>query len=166
MEIDNLSGLPPWDDNEFDDDNNEGEVWKFGPTKAACKALYLQWAMVMTVLKATFDSLHEADEAAMLSREMMEDHVKMIMNDAYEIAVKIKSSEAGLYTIRMENASIIRKNAQFIKISTNSFLLDGLMEPQNRQIIRDEIEKFKELFKVWVKSFQKDEFEDEWGLFI
>lgn len=166
MEIDNLSGLPPWDDNEFDDDNNEGEVWKFGPTKAACKALYLQWGMVMTVLKATFDSLHEADEAAMLSREMMEDHVKMIMNDAYEIAVKIKSSEAGLYTIRMENASIIRKNAQFIKISTNSFLLDGLMEPQNRQIIRDEIEKFKELFKVWVKSFQKDEFEDEWGLFI
>jgi hypothetical protein len=90
----------------------------------------------------------------------------MIMSDAHEVAVKIKSSEAGLYIIRMENAAIIRKNAQFIKISTNSFMLDGMMEPQHRQVIRDEIDNFKELFKSWVNTFEKDEFEDDWGLFV
>ena len=40
------------------------------------------------------------------------------------------------------------------------------MEPLHRQIILDEIDHFRELFKVWVGTFQKDEFEDEWGLFV
>ena len=164
MKEDNLSGLPQWDDHEFNDE--EGEAWKPNPTKAACKAMYLQWNTVMTVLKAAFESLIETAEGDMFTKEMLEDEIDMIINDAYEVAVKIKSSEAGLYTIRMENASIIRKNAQFIKISTNSFMLDGIMEPQHRQVVRDEIDKFRELFKIWVSTFEKDEFEDEWGLFI
>ena len=164
MNDDDLNDLPPWDDHEFDDD--DGEEWKFNDTKAACKAMYLQWGTVMAVLKAAFDSLHQPTDEDDLNKEMMEDHVSMIMGDAYEVAVKIKSSEARLYTIRMENAAIIRKNAQFIKISTNSFILEGMMEPQHRQIIRDEIDNFRELFKVWVATFKKDEFEDEWGLFV
>ena len=96
---------------------------------------------------------------------IIEDHISMLTGDAYEVAAKIKSSEAGLYIIRMENAAIIRKNAQFIKISTNGFILEDLMEPQHCQIIRDEIDRFRELFRIWVSSFEKDEFEDEWGLF-
>jgi hypothetical protein len=164
MNDDDLNDLPPWDDHEFGDE--EGEEWKPDDTKAACKAMYLQWSTVMTVLKAAFDSLQEPTEDDILNKEMIEDHVSMIMGDAYQVAVKIKSSEAGLYTIRMENAAIIRKNAQFIKISTNSFMLDGIMEPQHRQVIRDEIDNFRELFKVWVSTFKKDEFEDEWGLFV
>jgi hypothetical protein len=128
--------------------------------------MYQQWNTVMIVLKAAFDSLHEPSNEEPMSKEMMEDHVAMIMVDAHEVAVKIKSSEVGLYTIRMENAAIIRKNAQFIKISTNSFMLDDMMEPQHRLVIRDKIDKFKELFKTWVATFKKDEFEDEWGLFV
>ena len=166
MKDDDLNDLPKWDDHEFDDEAEEGEGWKPNNTKAACKVMYQQWGTVMIVLKAAFDSLHEPSEEALMSKESMEDHVAMIMGDAYEVAVKIKSSEAGLYTIRMENAAIIRKNAQFIKISTNSFMLEGIMEPQHRQIIRDEIDNFRELFKTWVGTFKKDEFEDEWGLFV
>ena len=166
MKIDNLSELPEWDDHEFEDGDDEGEGWKPNPTRDACKAMYQQWNTVMTVLKAAFDSFKEQTEDDMLSKEMMEDHVSMMMGDAYEVAVKIKSSEAGLYIIRMENAAIIRKNAQFIKISTNSFMLEGFMEPQHRQIIRDEIDRFRELFKTWVSTFKKDDCDDEWGLFI
>lgn len=167
MNNDDLNDLPQWDDDEFGDEDEEGEGWKTNETKAACKAMYLQWSTVMTVLKAAFDSLNEPEEEPdMLSREMMNDHIASIMGDAYEVAVKIKSSEAGLYIIRMENASIIRKNAQFIKISTNSFMSEGLMEPQHRQVIRDEIDHFRDLFKAWVGTFKKDEFEDEWGLFV
>ena len=128
--------------------------------------MYLQWNTVMIVLKAAFDSLHEPSDEEPMSKEMMEDHVAMIMGDAHEVAVQIKSSEVGIYTIRMENAAIIRKNAQFIKICTNSFMLDGMMEPEHRLVIRDEIDRFRELFKTWVATFKKDEFEDEWGLFV
>ena len=166
MKIDDLNELPAWDDHEFGSDDNDGEGWKPNPTKDTCKAMYRQWNIVMTVLKAAFDSLKESGDDEMFCKEMMEDHVSMIMGDAYEVAVKIKSSETGLYIIRMENAAIIRKNAQFIKISTNSFMLEGYMEPQHRQIIRDEIDRFKELFKTWVSTFEKDDCEDEWGLFI
>lgn len=166
MKIDDLNELPDWDDHEFDDNEEDGEGWKPNPTKDACKAMYIQWNIVMTVLQAAFDSLKEPAEDDMFEKEMMEDHISMITGDALEVAVKIKSSEAGLYIIRMENAAIIRKNAQYIKISTNSFMLEGQMEPQHRLIIREEIDKFKELFKVWVATFEKDDCEDEWGLFI
>lgn len=165
MKIDDLNELPEWDDHEFDDDK-EGETWKPDPTRDACKAMYQQWNMVMTVLKASFDSLKEPGGDTMFSKEMLEDQIAMLTGDAYKVAVKIKSSETGLYIIRMENAAIIRKNAQYIYISTNGFMEDGLMEPQHRQIIRDEIDRFRELFKTWVATFKKDEYEDEWGLFI
>jgi len=167
MNINNLNDLPEWEDNKFNNGDNDGEGWKPNPTSAACKAMYLQWNTVMMVLKAAFESLKEPGvENAVLEKEYLDDHVRTILSDAYQVAVKIKSSEAGLYAIRMENAAIIRKNAQFIKISTNDFMLDGLMDPQHRHIIRDEIDRFRELFKKWVASFEKDEFEDEWGLFI
>lgn len=61
---------------------------------------------------------------------------------------------------------MIRKNAQFIKISTNGFIEDDLMKEQYRLIIRNEIDTFRELFKQWVATFKKDDCEDEWGLFV
>lgn len=167
MNSDNLNELPAWDDEKFDSNQEAGENWKPNPTRDACKAMYIQWNTVMTVLQAAFDSIGRTGETDDLEKEMLEDHIGMVTGDAYQVAVKIKSSEAGsMYILRMENAAIIRKNAQFIKVSTDSFLLDGKMDPQHRLIIREEIDRFKELFKLWVASFQKDEFEDEWGLFV
>ncbi len=165
MKINDLNELPEWDD-EFGDEEEEGEEWKPNPTRDLCKAMYAQWNQVMIVLKAAFDSLNEPGEDAIFSREHFEDHKQMILGDAYEVGAKIRSSEVGLYIIRMENAAIIRKNAQFIKISMNSFIVDDIMEEAHRQIIRDEIDKFRELFKQWVTTFKKDDCEDEWGLFV
>ncbi len=128
--------------------------------------MYAQWNEVMTVLRAALDSMPETDADGLYDKDHI-DYLKGIMlGDAFEVGVKIKSSEVGLYTIRMENASIIRKNAQYIKISTNGFLSEGLMTEEYRRVIRDEIDKFRELFKHWVSTFVKDEFEDEWGLYI
>lgn len=166
MRNDDFHELPPWEDDEFDDDDNEGESWKPNPTKEACKAMYAQWNEVMTVLRAGLDSLEEAKEDGLFSKEHIEDFKGTLLGDAFEVAVKIRSSESGMYIIRMENASIIRKNAQYIKISTNGLLADGLMSAEYRQVIRNEIDTFRELFKAWVATFEKDEFEDEWGLFI
>jgi hypothetical protein len=166
MRNDDLNELPPWDDDAFRDEDEEGEEWKPNPTKDLCKAMYAQWNNVMIVLNAAFDSLKEPAEDAVFSKGYLENHKQMILGDAYEVGAKIRSSEVGLYIIRMENAAIIRKNAQFIKISTNSFIVDDIMEEEHRQIIRDEIDKFRALFKQWVATFKKDDCEDEWGLFV
>lgn len=165
MKIDDLNELPEWDEDDFDDDD-DGEEWKPNPTRDLCKAMYQQWNQVMIVLKAGFDSIKEPDKDSLYSKDYLEHDIGMLLSDAHEVGVKIRSSEAGLYIIRMENAAIIRKNAQFIKISTNGFIEDELMEDQYWLVIRNEIDIFRGLFKQWVATFEKDEYEDEWGLFV
>jgi hypothetical protein len=166
MNFDHLSDLPEWDDDEFKDEDDEGEGWKPNPTKDACRNLYQQWQQVMIVLNGAFDSMNIEEKEGGFPPDYWEDHKGMILGDAYQVAVKIKSSEAGLYIIRMENASIIRKNAQFIKSSMLTMMSESVIEEDYVKIIRNEIDKFRELFKAWVATFQKDEYEDEWGLYI
>jgi hypothetical protein len=166
MNYDHLSDLPEWDDDEFKDEDEEGEEWKPNPTRAACKELYHQWQQVMIVLNGAMDSMKIEEKEGRFTPDHWEDYKGMVLGDAYQVAVKIKSSEAGLYTIRMENASIIRKNAQFVKSSMLTMMSEGVIEEEYGRIIRAEIDKFRELFKKWVSTFQKDEYEDEWGLFI
>ena len=166
MNYDHLSDLPDWDDDEFKDEEEEGEEWKPNLTRAACKELYKQWQQVMIVLNGALDSMVIEEKENGFPADYWEDHKAMLLGDAFQIAVKIKSSEAGLYTIRMENASIIRKNAQFIKSSMLTMMSEEVIEKAHGDVIREEIDKFRELFKIWVSTFQKDEYEDEWGLFI
>jgi len=166
MNLESLNELPEWDDDEFNDGDSVGEAWKPNRTSELCKTMYKQWDTVMIVLKAAFDSMKEPGEDSLFNKDFLEDQKEMILGDAYEVAAKIRSSEVGLYIIRMENAAIIRKNAQFVKVSTNNFIEDDLMEAEHHLIIRQEIDTFRELFKQWVASFEKDEYEDEWGLFM
>ena len=169
MSFDKISGLPDWDDDDFRKEGDEGEEWKPNPTKDACRALYEQWKQVMVVLKGAMESTPPTVESdtgnEAFPSEYWEDHKRMVMGDALQVAVKIKSSEAGMYMIRMENASIIRKNAQFIKSSMLTMMSEGAIEEAHGLVIREEIDKFRMLFRHWVSTFKKDEFEDEWGLF-
>lgn len=70
-----------------------------------------------------------------------------------------------LYIIRMENASIIRTNARELEVQVKSALLFDNCKEADSIIVIAEIAKFRELFKEWVKYFEKDDFEDEWGLY-
>ena len=165
MAFDKISGLPEWDDDDFRDDEEEGEGWKPNPTRGACKEMYHQWQQVMTVLTGALESMKTDTGEEGFPAEYWEDHKAMLLGDAYQVAVKIKSSEAGLYMIRMENASIIRKNAQFISSSMLTMIAEEAIEEAHGMVIRDEINKFRKLFRHWVSTFERDEFEDEWGLF-
>jgi hypothetical protein len=158
----NLNELPPWNDkNDFDD--NEGEEWKPNPTKDACKILYTKWNEILGMLRgALSEEFAENDE-----KDFHQNNIEMIIGDAYEVGVKIRSSETiGIYIGRMENAAIIRKNAQFIKSSLLTFVAKDVLEENYCTIIRNEIDVFRHLFKEWVATFTKDECEDEWGLFV
>ena len=90
----------------------------------------------------------------------------MILGDAYLVGAKIMGAEAGdSYVLRMENASIIRSAAQTVYMHMSSLKFQGLVEEPYTDAVRHEIEKFRTLFKEWVGAFEKDEFEDEWGLY-
>jgi hypothetical protein len=165
MPINDISGLPDWEDDDFEDEENEGEEWKPNPAKEAAKDLYEQWKQVMVVLNGALDSMNTNTGENGFPAEYWEDHKGMLLGDAYQVAVKIQSSESGLYMIRMENACLIRKNAQFIKSSMLIMISEGAIEEAHGMVIREEIDKFRNLFRHWVSTFEKDEFEDEWGLF-
>ncbi len=167
MNINNLSGLPDWDDEHMKMfDNHDEEEWKPNPTRAACKALYLQWQQVMVLLNGLFETMNVEEKENGFPPDYWEDHKQMILGDALQVGAKILSSEAGnIYCLRMENAAIIRKNAQFIKSSMLQ-MMGEVIDEQHGEIVRDEIDKFRLLFIDWVATFEKDEFKDEWGLFI
>jgi hypothetical protein len=38
-------------------------------------------------------------------------------------------------------------------------------DEEHKKVIEEAMNEFRQLFKNWVTTFQKDEFEDEWGLF-
>lgn len=162
MDIDSLNDLPDWDDEHFKDFDDDGEEWKPNLTREACKALYQQWQQVMTMLQGAFESGHISDD-----NEMFKDWQATIIADAYVVGVKLRSSEAGnLYVLKMENAAIIRKNAQSVSSSLLSFMAEELIEEKYALAIRSEIDTFRKLFQHWVSTFVRDEYEDEWGLFV
>jgi len=168
MNIDHLNGLPPWDDDDELDrlaEDNEGESWKPNPTRDACKALYKKWDEIFMMLNGALTEDEEAEEDAF--KRFTKERMAIVLGDAFEAGTKIRSSEAGgMYVLRMENAAIIRKNAQYIKTSMLGFKAEGVIDETYCKIIRDEIDVFRGLFKEWIATFTKDDYEDEWGLFI
>lgn len=164
MILDDLSGIPDWEDDAFDGEN-EGEEWKLKPTREAAKALYAQWKQVMIVLNGALDSINTMNEKDDFNVKRWENIKEMALAEAYQVAVKIIGSEAGMYMIRMESACIIRMNAQSIKSSLFLMISKGVIEGAYGNVIREEIDKFRLLFRNWVSTFEKDEYEDEWGLF-
>lgn len=159
---DNFSDLPDWDDN-LKDADEEGEEWKPNPTRDACKAMYKQWSVIMTMLNGCLNEESDKTEEG----SWTENYQSMMLGDAMQVGVKIRSSEAGgIYVIRMENASIIRKNAQAVQSSMLLFMEEGVIDKEYGMIIRKEIDVFKSLFIKWVSTFEKDEFTDDWGLFV
>jgi hypothetical protein len=44
-------------------------------------------------------------------------------------------------------------------------VLLGQAEEQHKAVIEEAMEEFKMRFRYWVSFFEKDEYEDEWGLY-
>lgn len=168
MNLDHLNGLPPWDDEHIKRLSNEDEEnWKPGPTYEACKAMYAKWSEIIMMLNGALGDEDDQEEPGQHDAAFLYSQKAMIMGDAFEVAAKIRSSEVGgMYVLRMENAAIIRKNAQSVKSGLLILDDDDNVEFNYCEIIRDEIDNFRELFKTWVATFEKDRYEDDWGLFV
>ena len=164
MDLDKLNFLPDWEDERFPEE--EGEAWKTNEIRAAGKALYLKWREVFGLVLAFTENLandHEENKPETHEQSTQ----RLIYENAMIIAPKIRSaSMVDLYVLQMENAAIIRTNARQLMEQVGFAILMGFAEESYKEVIADAMNEFRLLFKDWIAAFQKDEFEDEWGLFI
>lgn len=170
MNLDTLNPFPEWEDEQYD--NDDGDEWKSTLKNERAKKLYNQWIQVFMLVEGLCDSLtpttgeEEGSDGMPVSKEYLEHLKEMMMADATIIPAKISGAEAGdLYVLRMENAAIIRKAANDVYIQCSSFRMMGVAKNDELDAVRNEIDIFRASFKEWVNGFEKDEFEDEWGLF-
>lgn len=84
------------------------------------------------------------------------------------VLAKIVGAEGGdLYSIRMQNAAIIRQAGLDLYVQIGGLrFVENFSQPEYIDLIRSEIDAFRELFKEWIYSFDiSNDYPDEWGLF-
>lgn len=91
-----------------------------------------------------------------------------MIEDAMIIPAKIAGAYAvGLYDLKMENATIIRKAARDLYVHAGSLRFEADIHDKDYiRLLRSEIDEFRLLFIDWVASFDVWNYiKDDWGLF-
>jgi hypothetical protein len=152
------------DDNDFDDedfsedgnDDFERETDSFRKSPLFRKAMEIH-----DIVDALSSSLNDDDARR---------YVSTINESALIIPAKIAGAYgSGSWMVCMQNASIIRYHAEYLHTATSGLKMFSGADKKYVQVLRDEMEVFREMFREWVQSFsklQKEDFEDEWGLFV
>lgn len=100
-----------------------------------------------------------------------DEHLQFIkgcmISDAALLTVKLAGAHrVGLYDMKMEAASIIRKAARDLILHQHSLAEFGFKEAHYFEIVRNLVEEYRLLFIDWVAGFDKwDYIIDRWGLF-
>ncbi len=162
MDLNDLNFLPEWDDSRYKiGPDNAGEQWRRGPAKAIAKAMYNQWRDVFGMVVAFAENLADDGEASHPASTKA-----LIYENAMIVAPKIIGAiSMNLYVLKMANAANIRTNCKQMMEQIGFAVLMGWADENHKRVIEEGLDKFRELFKQWVTTFEKDNFEDEWGLF-
>jgi len=113
---------------------------------------------ILTGLHTLFDVIDPEKDQLEIRTQMLE--------HALIIPAKIAGAEGGdLYSIRFDNATIIKLAARDLLSCTTWLKVEKLCEEKYIQLLRTEIESFRILFLEWVASFDKEnDLEDEWDI--
>lgn len=162
MDITDMHSLPEWDDHRMLQRRYEGEEWKMAAQLEAAKNLYNKWRDIFLLVESYCETLQDSKEY-----DHAEKNKELIWQNLFIVAPKIIGA-AGIdeYVSKMENASIIRNNCRELMEQVNFTAMVGAGEEEYAAAIEREMDIFRELFKTWVATFRKDEYEDEWGLFV
>lgn len=114
-----------------------------------------------------FDIVHALTSLIPEDNKMLVHTKEFMLADVSTIKAKIAGAEGGdLYSIRMENATLVRKAARELVTQLRGLSLYGFDAPEYFQLLRDEMEEFRILFIDWVESFDPWNYIlDRWGLF-
>lgn len=147
----------------FNDDDNWND-WEPGDEahddldKHRKLPVYLKAMELVDLTRAIADSMDEEKDRFHLGEQMLE--------NAYIIPAKISGAEGGdLYSIRMDNAVLIKLAARELQAQTSLARAENICDPKYLQLLRDEIANFRILFIEWVRSFDKsNDIDDEWNI--
>jgi len=157
MDLSHLNPLPEWKDRLQDLDKDE--EWKWKEELQIAEALYNQWREVFGLVMAFAETLPEEEDETLSTKSM-------IYQNAYIVAPKIMSACGDtLYQIKMENTALIRFNCRQMWEQIAFAVFSDTADEEHKSVIEEALDKFKELFRQWVATFRRDEYEDEWGLF-
>ncbi|WP_257667403.1 hypothetical protein [Parapedobacter tibetensis] len=149
--------IPKWDFRKRFNVDHDGKGWKREPSLLRAEALYEQSRKVYHIAKLFCETL-VGDQADLTT--------ELIMENALMIPPKIIGAEGGdLYILRMENAAIIRLHGRQLREQVDFAEARGMGKTEYTKLLKIELEKFRHLFVNWVDAFEKDEVEDDWGLF-
>lgn len=149
-----------WED---DDDQEENEGYDPDEERRKLEALpiYKKALEILDLTQQLVDTFDDEDAARI--------HRQIMMEDAMIIPAKIAGAESmDDYILKMENATVIKIHARSLLTQTSSAKYLNLMDERYLQLLRDEIEVFRQLFKKWVVTFEIDTTKegDGWGLFV
>lgn len=163
MDLEQLNFLPEWDENRFSKRmNRHGEAWKNAPGILAARDLYKHWRELFGLVVAFAENLADDNDGTHQSSTK-----SLIYQNAMIIAPKIIGAvSVESYTLKMENAAIIRSNCRQMMEQINFAVLMGWADETYKQVIEESLDQFRQLFRAWVTTFEKDSFDDEWGLFL
>jgi len=123
--------------------------------------IYQKAELLFQLVQSLVASLPEEDEYIQATKHLM-------MEDAMIIPAKIAGAEGGdMYSIRMQNAAIIREHAMHLYVQVGSLRFHKeYKDLEYVTLIRNEIDAFRLLFIEWVKNFDTSNYYwDEWELF-
>ena len=124
-------------------------------------AIFKKAELIFQMVQSLLESLPEDDEYIQATKHLM-------LEDAMIIPAKIAGAEGGdLYSIRMQNAAIIRDYAMHLYVQVGSLRFNKKYKNiEYVSLIRTEIDAFRLLFIEWVASFDtNNHIWDDWGLF-
>lgn len=146
-----------WEDDDDTDYDPEEER-----RKLEAKPIFQKAEEILELTQRIVDTLDKNSPHA-------EVHSSVMLEDAMIIPAKIAGAEAmDDYILKMENAVIIKVHARSLLTQTSSLKYLELVDPAYLQLLRDEIEAFRLLFRKWIASFEIDTTKegDGWGLFV
>lgn len=113
--------------------------------------LYQKAQLIYQLVESLLASLPEEDS-------YLQDTKHFMREDAMLLSAKIAGAEGGdLYSIRMQNAAIIREHAMHLYVQVGSLRMhQNYKELEYVQLIRKEIDEFRLLFIEWVESFDSN----------
>ncbi|MBX3241140.1 MAG: hypothetical protein KIT80_16655 [Chitinophagaceae bacterium] len=162
MDFSDMHSLPEWDEHRMLSRRYEGEDWKVKEQLNAAKKLYNKWREIFVLVESYCETLQDSSEY-----DQAQKNKELIWQNLFIVAPKIISAAGNdLYVLKMENASIVRNNCRELLEQIRFTAMVGANEENYAEAIENEMAVFRELFKQWVATFRRDEYEDEWGLFV
>ncbi|MBW7893084.1 MAG: hypothetical protein H3C48_19085 [Chitinophagaceae bacterium] len=162
MDLFDMHSLPNWEDHRMLQRHLREDGWKEEAQMKAARELYNKWREIFLYVESYCDTLQNISDY-----EYTDKNKELIGQNLFIVAPKIiGAAGTGHYILKMENAAIIRRNCCELLDQIRFTTAVGAGERKYANVIEREMDIFRGLFKEWVRTFVKDGYTDDWGLYI